>query len=64
MILVCAGGLFASVVWAALVGVLVPNVCRLSKVIDPAIASGPFVTSTIDISASLIFLAFVLYFLA
>jgi len=63
-ILVCAGGLFVSVLWAAMVGVLVPNVCRLTRVIDPAIASGPFVTSTVDISASVIFLAFVVFFLA
>jgi Mg/Co/Ni transporter MgtE len=32
--------------------------------IDPAIASGPFVTITVDISASFIFLLFVLLMLS
>jgi magnesium transporter len=57
-VVVC--GLFASIAWAATIGALVPVVCRRVG-IDPAIASGPFVTITVDISASFIFLFFVLY---
>lgn len=56
--LVCLA-LCASVVWGSLVGGLVPVICRLSRVIDPAIASGPFVTMSCDISASFIFLLLV-----
>ena len=63
MILVCAGGLCVSIVWAAVIGSSVPALCRISKVIDPAIASGPFVTISVDISASIIFLLFVYLFL-
>lgn len=46
----------ASVAWAGLIGAVVPVACRLSRRIDPAIASGPFVTITCDVSASIIFL--------
>jgi magnesium transporter len=63
IILVVAGGLCASVTWAALIGALVPVACRVTKVIDPAIASGPFVTIMVDVSASLIFFLFVVTFL-
>jgi magnesium transporter len=49
-------GLAVSVAWAALLGAMVPLLCKLSRVVDPAIASGPFVTMVCDISASLIFL--------
>jgi len=59
-VVVC--GLFASIVWAAVIGALVPVCCRRLG-IDPAIASGPFVTITVDISASFIFLLFVLLML-
>ncbi|MBN1441651.1 MAG: magnesium transporter [Planctomycetes bacterium] len=45
----------ASVTWAGLIGAAIPLVCHLSGKIDPAIASGPFVTVTCDISSSLIF---------
>ncbi|MCH2580993.1 MAG: magnesium transporter [Planctomycetes bacterium] len=58
-ILVVVCGLFASIAWAAAIGALVPVFCRRFG-IDPAIASGPFVTITVDISASFIFLLFVL----
>jgi magnesium transporter len=61
MVVVC--GLFASIAWAAAIGALVPVICRRLG-IDPAIASGPFVTITVDISASFIFLLFVLKMLA
>ena len=63
IILVVACGLFASIAWAAVIGALVPVICRRVG-IDPAIASGPFVTITVDISASFIFLLFVLKMLA
>ena len=59
-VVVC--GLFASIAWAAAIGALVPVCCRRLS-IDPAIASGPFVTITVDISASFIFLLFVLLML-
>lgn len=49
-----------SVAWAGLIGALVPTLCHLSRRIDPAIASGPFVTITCDISASLIFLLIIM----
>ena len=52
-------GMLASVAWAGLIGAVVPIFCILSKIIDPAIASGPFVTVTCDISSSLIFLLIV-----
>lgn len=52
-------GLFASVLWAAFVGALVPLICKASRFVDPAIASGPFVTMACDLSASLIFLTLV-----
>jgi magnesium transporter len=55
--------MLASLAWAGLVGGLVPVICQLSRVIDPAIASGPFVTITCDISASAIFLFFIHRFL-
>ncbi|HLU49864.1 MAG TPA: magnesium transporter [Planctomycetota bacterium] len=48
--------------WSGLVGGTVPLLCRLLK-IDPAIASGPFVTITCDLSASTIFLLFIAYVL-
>ena len=63
IILVVVCGLFASIAWAAVIGALVPVICRRVG-IDPAIASGPFVTITVDISASFIFLLFVLKMLA
>ena len=59
-VVVC--GLFVSIAWAAAIGALVPVFCRRVG-IDPAIASGPFVTITVDISASFIFLLFVLLML-
>ncbi len=63
IILVVVCGLFASIAWAAVIGALVPVFCRRFG-IDPAIASGPFVTITVDISASFIFLLFVLLMLS
>jgi magnesium transporter len=51
--------LYVSVAWAALIGALVPVFCKFSRIIDPAIASGPFVTMTCDISASAIFLVLI-----
>ncbi len=63
IILVVVCGLFVSIAWAAVIGALVPVICRRVG-IDPAIASGPFVTITVDISASFIFLLFVLKMLA
>jgi magnesium transporter len=63
IILVAVCGLFVSIAWAAVIGALVPVICRRVG-IDPAIASGPFVTITVDISASFIFLLFVLKMLA
>ena len=53
-------GMAGSVAWAGFVGAIVPIVCRLSRRIDPAIASGPFVTITCDVSASIIFLSIIL----
>lgn len=49
-------GMVASIAWAGFVGAVIPVACRLSRRIDPALASGPFVTITCDISASIIFL--------
>ena len=56
---VCAFSLCAAIVVAALTGAMVPLLCRLTGKIDPAIASGPFVTMLCDLSASVIFLALV-----
>jgi magnesium transporter len=49
-------GLAVSIAWAALLGAMIPLLCKLSGFVDPAIASGPFVTMICDLSASLIFL--------
>ena len=57
-------GLAVSVVWASFIGAMVPFACRASGKIDPAIASGPFVTMLCDLSASFIFLYLVTLFLA
>jgi Mg/Co/Ni transporter MgtE len=35
---------------------MIPVLCKASGILDPAIASGPFVTMVCDLSASLIFL--------
>ena len=53
-------GLAISVTCAAFLGALIPVACRLSGKIDPAIASGPFVTALVAVSASLIFFTCVL----
>ena len=53
-------GMAISVTFAAFLGALIPVACRISGRIDPAIASGPFVTALVDVSASLIFFACVL----
>lgn len=47
--------LVGSVVFSALLGGLIPLACRFTGVIDPAIASGPFVTMLCDLSGSFIF---------
>ena len=56
-----ASGLTLGIIWASVVGALVPLGCRLTGKIDPAIASGPFVTMLCDLSASFIFLSIVVY---
>ncbi len=56
MFLSVALGLLCSILWASFVGAMVPVLCRMSGRIDPAIASGPFVTMLCDLSASFIFL--------
>lgn len=48
-------GLCLSIAWSAFLGAIVPLLCRASGVIDPAIASGPFVTMTCDITATFIY---------
>jgi magnesium transporter len=48
--------LFAGVMAASFIGTLVPLVCRTLGV-DPAIASGPFVTTLADIVSQLLYLA-------
>ncbi len=48
-------GLVVSVSCSALIGAMVPIGCRLSGRIDPAIASGPFVTMLCDLTAALVF---------
>lgn len=58
-LLALSAAMLASLAWAGLVGGIVPVICRLTGRIDPAIASGPFVTITCDISASCIFLLFI-----
>jgi magnesium transporter len=58
-----ASGLTLGIIWASFVGALVPLGCRLTGKIDPAIASGPFVTMLCDLSASFIFLSIVVYLL-
>ncbi len=62
VILTLVVAMSVSVTWAGLIGGLVPVVCHISRKIDPAIASGPFVTITCDISASFIFLL-IIYFM-
>ena len=53
---VVALALFSAMTFATLFGALVPMVLNKAK-IDPAVASGPFVTITNDISALLIYFA-------
>ena len=53
-----AGAMLAGLIVAALVGVLIPYLFRLIKV-DPAVATGPFVTTLEDVLATTIY-----YFLA
>lgn len=48
-----------SVAFAAFLGGIVPVLCKLTRRIDPAIASGPFVTMLCDLSVSVIFLTLV-----
>ena len=48
---------------AALIGALIPLLCRLTGMIDPAIASGPFVTMLCDLVASFVFLTLVFFLL-
>jgi magnesium transporter len=52
-------GLCLSIAWSAFLGAIVPLLCRASGVIDPAIASGPFVTMTCDITATIIYFSLV-----
>ena len=52
---VLAGAMIINMVWAALAGTLIPLL--LSKAgIDPAIAAGPFLTTTTDVLGFLVFL--------
>jgi len=48
-------GLCLSIAWSAFLGAIVPLLCRASGVIDPAIASGPFVTMICDVTATFIY---------
>lgn len=59
---VVALALFAAMTFAAVFGALVPVVLNKMR-IDPAVASGPFVTITNDISALLIYFAVTILFL-
>jgi magnesium transporter len=54
-----ATALFVSVVFVAFLGGIIPILCVYTKRIDPAIASGPFVTMLCDLSVALIFLSLV-----
>ena len=51
--------LIGSVVIAAFMGVTIPWLCRLTGRIDPAIASGPFVTMLCDVVAGFLYLLLV-----
>ncbi|MDD4568551.1 MAG: magnesium transporter [Tepidanaerobacteraceae bacterium] len=51
-----------SLMLAALIGVLVPMILHLLN-IDPAVASGPFITTLIDISTLVIYFTFAFYFI-
>ena len=56
---IAAMALCGSILVAAVIGASVPILCRLTGKIDPAIASGPFVTMLCDVSASFLFLLLV-----
>lgn len=58
-----ATALFVSVVFVAFLGGVIPIICVYTKRIDPAIASGPFVTMLCDLSVAFIFLSLVLLLL-
>ena len=47
---------------SALIGVLVPLIFHLLN-IDPAVASGPFITTVVDISTLIIYFTFSVYFI-
>jgi magnesium transporter len=55
LILVVSGSMFVAMSFAALSGTVMPIVLNRFR-IDPAVASGPFVTTGNDLSASLIYL--------
>ena len=48
--------MFAGIIVAVLLGTLIPMLCHRAGV-DPAVASGPFITTLIDISTQVIYLA-------
>ncbi|MDR2867064.1 MAG: magnesium transporter [Acholeplasmatales bacterium] len=60
--LVVGLSLCVTVVFAPLIAIIVPITLKLFK-FDPAIASGPFITTLIDISSLLIYFSFALIFL-
>ena len=47
--------MFAGIMVAVLLGTSVPMICHRAGV-DPAVASGPFITTLIDISTQVIYL--------
>jgi magnesium transporter len=55
--------LFAVIIFAAIAGTLIPLMLHRAK-IDPALATGPFITTLNDIVGLLIYLAIGVYFLA
>jgi magnesium transporter len=61
--LVVGISMFCSIAWAALVGTITPAVFKRLKV-DPAIASGPFVTTANDCTSILIYLSIATLFIS
>jgi magnesium transporter len=51
-----------SLMIASLIGVLVPLTFRILN-IDPAVASGPFITTIVDISTLVIYFSLSIYFI-
>ncbi len=51
-----------SLMLAALIGVLIPLIFNMFN-IDPAVASGPFITTVVDITTLIVYFTFAIYFI-